>query len=36
MGFDNAFIKKHEKNTGGKAHTPKNGNIINVTYENNK
>lgn len=35
MGFDNAYIKKHSKNNGGKAHTAKNDNIINITYENN-
>ena len=36
MGFDNSFIKHHTKNNGGKAKTPNNSNIINVTYENNK
>jgi hypothetical protein len=37
MGFDNAFIKKHNKNNGGKAHSQKNNNsnVININYENN-
>ena len=33
MGFENAFIKKHTKNNGGKAHTPKNNNVLNVQFE---
>ena len=31
MGVENAFIKKHSKNNGGKGHT--NDNIININYE---
>jgi hypothetical protein len=31
MGVENAFIKKHSKNNGGKSHT--NDNIININYE---
>ena len=33
MGFENAFIKKHSKNNGGTANTPKNKNVLNVQFE---
>jgi hypothetical protein len=33
LGKENAFIKKHTKNNGGTAKTPKNNNIVNVQFE---